>query len=736
VKGVIAGELKKLFSEKTMVFAILAVMMLNFAILYVSNSIQNNFPSQAVMNKKVVSQYSGEELIQKEKQAATYMWLETGDGSFLASKGVLPHDFTEDQIKQYTASYKNYVPVYSEDIREEIWYLSLLCADMISTDDYEAYLNKVESNAQASLELNLLMDSDSYAVKSLMQTIQAYKNMHGIKLTYGISKGVNTVVSSLFSDFLVIALSVFAAITIVLKEKETNMLPLLYSTKKGRASTGWAKIFTSLISSTLVCVAVYISTMVFAWLFYGFGDLNRPIQSVVGFVASTWQVSVGEFLLLFLLTRIALTAVITLTAMVFCAVLESKTVVFFLTICFIGIETALYSLIQGNGAFRFFKYFNIMCFFNGKELFGSSITLDFFSEPISLSWCFALFVLMLLSIMTILFVAIFCHVRGRGIPKIKLKLHRFGIGGEYTLLWRHEIYNLFILQRGILPVAAIFIILPLMITPCMQKLTASEGAYLSYVKEFKQMSTEAALNYAEKEQLRLFADLSATTEGITDSTEIAKINAQKAQAQNLLLPLMEATESLNLAQGGEPIIKLSYDRLFNRNIQTEITLLMMIVSISLICMNALSYEHETGMTGVMACTLQYKKSRKYIFAMAVMISLLISVLFCVVQMMSIIKVISFDGLTEPVSSIGYFGALPAQTPIWFALFLLYMLKLIGGLTAAVGVIFISGKTKHSVKTFCIAFLLLILPILLKIMNVPNSEWFILNPLLLGTPIFA
>ena len=98
-------------------------------------------------------------------------------------------------------------------------------------------------------------------------------------------------------------------------EKRIQLYRLLKSTYKGRKYVIRAKL---LIAAGITCFLVlflYGGNYLFSMHQYGFGDLERPVQSVTAMYESPYMLSVGEYLMLYLLLKMFVCYVIALAMM-------------------------------------------------------------------------------------------------------------------------------------------------------------------------------------------------------------------------------------------------------------------------------------------------------------------------------------------------------------------------------------------------------------------------------------
>ncbi len=116
---------------------------------------------------------------------------------------------------------------------------------------------------------------------------------------------------------------------------------------------------------------------------YGFGNLNRPIQSVDGFIGSAWKINAGQYFLLFFCGKLFAAAVFVGVIIWICLrgknILRTSIALILLT----GIEWALYTGISPNSWLSILRWCNLFSFIRTENFFQTYETVNLFSYPVS-----------------------------------------------------------------------------------------------------------------------------------------------------------------------------------------------------------------------------------------------------------------------------------------------------------------------------------------------------------------
>lgn len=105
------------------------------------------------------------------------------------------------------------------------------------------------------------------------------------------------VLISKISDFCILMLLISVGLSLIVDEKEKRLFHLIRSTKNGTTGTIFSKLTALLICCIFINTIITASTVGFASISYGFGDLHRSIQSVPELLTAFFRLNVAEFFL-------------------------------------------------------------------------------------------------------------------------------------------------------------------------------------------------------------------------------------------------------------------------------------------------------------------------------------------------------------------------------------------------------------------------------------------------------
>ena len=163
---------------------------------------------------------------------------------------------------------------------------------------YGGFLDCIKERCRSITGISFFADEDSFAYKNALKTETVYDNVKINSLPFEVSEGVEIVLFNDISDILLVFAIFASAIFVFTKDKEIGILNLLHSYRKGRGSLCINKLLVLLIFSALANLVFIGANFAIGGFTYGLGDLTRPIQSVNGFFECSFNLSLWQYLLI------------------------------------------------------------------------------------------------------------------------------------------------------------------------------------------------------------------------------------------------------------------------------------------------------------------------------------------------------------------------------------------------------------------------------------------------------
>lgn len=248
---------------------------------------------------------------------------------------------------------------------------------------YDLYLERMEEQAKLITSSSLFGSGDLFSKRNAAMIPKKYNHLHGIKLKADNPQGILLATESKMTDLILAALAVGLAFFFFGMEREEGTMAFARCTRYGGMRQGAVKAAVVFSGSLLGALFLYGSNFAIAGAIYGFGDLGRWIQSVEGYTASPWKLSVGWYFVLFFLAKLAAAAVI--TGIVIWIVLWSKSILG-TSLVLLGtaaVEYGFYASVPPHSWLDMLKQCNLFYLIETERFFKSYETINLFRYPVS-----------------------------------------------------------------------------------------------------------------------------------------------------------------------------------------------------------------------------------------------------------------------------------------------------------------------------------------------------------------
>ena len=169
---------------------------------------------------------------------------------------------------------------------------------------YTDFLDGVQTKATQLAGISIFQnDKTGYDLKNIEATAKVYAGLTATEIDYYPQKGLYTAISYAFTDLILLAAMLLLALLLVRQERDSGLLSLVRSLPGGRLKTALAKLAAFAASLLVVLTVLYGVNLAYCSASFGLGSLNRTIQSVPALMRCTMQITVGQYLLRFLLAN-------------------------------------------------------------------------------------------------------------------------------------------------------------------------------------------------------------------------------------------------------------------------------------------------------------------------------------------------------------------------------------------------------------------------------------------------
>lgn len=586
--------------------------------------------------------------------------------------------------------------------------------------NYPEYLNSIKTNAENMSAASIWGEKDSFSNRNVQKTPSAYEGLKGTTLKIDTSLGIEDLLDSPITDILAIFLLFVGICRIFLRDRELGMISLLYSTPKGRGSLISCKILTSILWSGLLVIVFYGEAILISGILYGLGDLSRPIQCIYGYYMCNLPVSVGEYIVISGLLKMAAYAVFAVIFAVICTISKNNLSVYGISAAVTGLFYLLYEKIPVLSPMSIFHFWNPIQFMQGKEILGTYTNVNLLGYPVSLKISVCIVIASVIAFLIFICIQLFKNIRilqYRNINPLN-KLHfRLHIKSKFG----YTCYRFMILQKGILIVLGIILVSAGMFNTFARNYNNDDIYYENFCNQYEGIVTEDTMEFIS-EKREYYAEIENSI------AEIQKSSVTNAYSLNKLYSEFDdknafekfARRAQAISDSSEIFYDTGYTRYFSLdgNNDNKIQMLFLAVALVLIMCPIPSYDRQSNMTMIIFTTKTGKKGYyKQLLLFASVVAVLFTLIISIPYLIQILHKYGTQGFTAPLSSIFEFADKKYPLNVGQAMITVVAARMILTSVCSCIITVISSRCKSIITAYCINTVIFILPIILLLLEV-------------------
>ena len=564
------------------------------------------------------------------------------------------------------------------------------------------------------------------------------------KLKSDVSDGVIFATEAEFTDLCIVFMLAVTVYFLVLDEKKNKLYPLLRSCYRGRGSVIGAKLTVAACVTALLVLLFYGVDYLYAWQKYGFGDLSRPIQSVTTMYESPYMMSVGMFLFLYLIVKMAVCYVIIL-GMIWIAQKSETPSGAMIGIGAVGIAEYMLSAFLPSVSYAdVFKYVNLAEYMKVYPLFSKYHNLDFFDNPVNAMTVFRI----VLPVVLVLFVLgnvrrfFRCAKTKRRWRRERKNSSRIGFISDK--LYFYESVKCLFSNRAIWVCIAVMYGAVLVGNSIPTYRDIKEEYYKFYMTDQQGKMTEEKVEYFNEERKR-FEEIYSMTPENSDLTAVEIVQKQEenkyahegfSEAYSQVMYIMSNNQGKGVNEQ-ELVYEKGYQLLFGDKAVKErlIGILLCVIAAVYSASGVLGTEYDLKVMNLLRST---KRGRKELFLKKLGVSFgITAVIFVLVKIPAILKVVGEYPLEcwgAKVRSMIFAGQSVINCSIFGYVLMLMIMQLVTLFVIVFSTMALSVVLKDSTMTMILSLLLFGGPLLIEWGGVPIVHYLSLNSLLDGHQI--
>lgn len=734
------GECAKVFLRRSFLLALAAALILNGFLLWRNETTAEPYPSavSALYSDlaKLSDSEQGRVLKQGEQKMKVLRDIEFG----LPLTGV-----SKEQEAQYKALYKKggYLKYTGNIFDEEKLYRDAL-EEYNRVHDYDNYLKSIEANAEQMRKVSIFSKPDTFDYRNIQKTAAEITSLRGRKLTFSLSGGVNMATGFAGTDILAVLILFAVCLRLVTFEKEKGLCTLTRTTLRGRARLMGAKIIAVAATAFVLLILFYAVNFAVADRVYsGFGDLSRTLQSVQGYNGSGLMLTVGQYLVLYLVSKYMAYMLSGLVLLLLCTLARGTVTAYALAVAAFGGEYALYAIISQYGTLGVFKCINLICLLFVSPLYKEYLNLNLFGFPVNVLVVLAVAVPVLLIVLILLCVYMYSVISAMsGTHSPRFRLPRPDASVHVS---NHEWHKLLIPNRALLLLVALIAVQCYSLFHYSSFLSEDDIYYRGYMLKLAGPVTQQKVSFLKNEQSR-FEKLDAAqaalsqkfSEGKLTMNEYLRISQLLFSQSKGKIAFQQVMKRYNYIIKNKRSLSFVYDGGYYRLIGLDGTdeglmnALILVIAIIGCFSGVYAIEYKNGAAQLIRTYPKGRSVTAWIKMLQCLVTLIPIFILCYLpDLIGTCRIYGIVELSAPAASLPEFSKTPEWMTLLGVICLFYGARLIAAACCTLIVLALSLYTRSSLATLIFSLVLFAGPLLLSILGFPMLDAVTLNALWRG-----
>ena len=691
------NEIIKIFSKKSFIILIIIALVINGGYIYWGEIKTDEFSG---ITYKEYTKLNDDIKDKTDEQKITYikqqleMLNRMKDFLVYINVPELYEDcFTSEELPELNKIYESgeYIK-YASNIYEEISLYEEMLEEVTQTVNYKQVLKQVVTNCHKILRKS---NEGTFEYDRANYIVEKYSELETVMPYHNASRGLNLFFDNTTTDFLIVICIIFATVIIITYEKENELIILSKTTVNGRVKHGVIKAITLLVVGIFVVVLTYGETYLVSSILYGMGDLSRPIQSVFGYSLCSLNVSVGEYILLFVLNKYIFYIMCVSFFFVLCTIFRKIVAVYFSVGLIIASMIWQYSSISNSSYLINLKLFNPISFGRTSEILSRPQYIDIFGMAMDKFWVYVI----CMFVIDIVLFGVGIHVYATSVEK---KISGFELNNilrrkcYHTNMFLHEMYKTYISCKVvIIHVVGVVIACVLFIPIEEVKGNTEDYRYNMYAKGIEGKYTEDTRAYIDSQIFLLDKEISEY-EGHESDREYLNLKLSRNivdRVDRYLLYLSEKENSYFLNNDGYLLLTSGTDLIRDNNIILAIIALLF----TIVCHTASLAEDFIHKEEKLIYS-TFKGRRKYYIYKFIIGMISVTIIYGTIYLPQLISVLKEYGTKfwgAPAYSLQHLSGVPVCISIGTYIIFRYILRYVVLILSYFVVLFLIKKLRSS-----------------------------------------
>ena len=247
--------------------------------------------------------------------------------------------------------------------------------------DYPTFLEDIQTSKDNLLSFSIFHDTDSFSGRNILKTASDFEALNDVTLTMEANGAVEAFMYAPLTDYLMVVLS-FLLVVSFSEERKQGLWSLIHATPQGRLHLTLYRALALLGGCVLCVLLLYGETwMLGLYVYGGAGDFGRAVQSIEVLGKLPALFTVGQFLLHYVLLRIATMYLVSLLLWLLLSWMPHEKFAFLVVAGIMCLEYALYTFLPVQSSLNPLKYWNLFTYISLSDLYTEYLNINVFGYP-------------------------------------------------------------------------------------------------------------------------------------------------------------------------------------------------------------------------------------------------------------------------------------------------------------------------------------------------------------------
>lgn len=270
-----------------------------------------------------------------------------------------------EQYSNYISDYRNTMyetgEYYTDGIYNELNLLDNVEKYINNCDNYDKVKSELCKNALFTSNYNKATISQRFIAR---EKYEKYNMLSMPKIVPGNYVGYEHFFSYGVIDFSIIIIIFLTVYFVVIVEREKGIGALVFSTKYGGTKYYFVKLISTIIISSIAMLVMYLLKAWICFERYGCGDLSVSIQSINGYIASPFDLTIGQYLIIFIVLKLLAVCVLSAVLLLVSALSINEVISAIIVVVLLGVGVVFNKYIDPSSTYSYIRDSSLISLMN------------------------------------------------------------------------------------------------------------------------------------------------------------------------------------------------------------------------------------------------------------------------------------------------------------------------------------------------------------------------------------